>query len=162
MKVNLLIGLFILLFSPIEKIATSYTNINVDLCKKSDYTIVYLWKPWCKPCIDNVNYLSKLNKDKKCSVILLTTENENVTIISKYGFVKSYFFDKSIYKTHTRDYDEYDQFTNEVFKMQNIKAPKDRAIYPATFILNKESKLLYFNKKLVTEIDSVAINKIIQ
>ncbi len=162
MKLNQLFIFFVLLVSPTDKIATSYINVSVELCKKNDYTIVYLWKPWCKPCVDNLNYLSRLNKNNKCSVVLLTTENENVAIASKYGFKNSYYFDKSTYKTHTKNYDEYDQFTKEVFKMQGIKEPNDRAIYPATFVFNQSGKLIYYNKKLVTEIDSLSIDKIIQ
>ncbi len=162
MKVIALILAFSIFISKPQKIVTSYSSIVTTITPKQDYTIVYLWKPWCKPCIDNIPYLSRLKKLANVNVVLLTTVDENVDIASKYGFDTCFYFNKEIYKTHTRDYDEYDQFNKEVFVSQKMEQPIERGICPAVFLFNKEGKLLHFNNDLSTKIDTNAVKKIIK
>jgi hypothetical protein len=64
----------------------------------------------------------------------------------EYIFDTCHYFNPLVYKTHTLDFDEFDQFTNEVFLNSKIVEPYNRIRFPAVFVFNKQGKLVYFNE----------------
>ncbi len=59
------------------------------------------------------------------------------------------------------DYDEFDQFTKEIGKGTPLAKDKNRAVYAAAFVLNKNGKLTYYSKSPKANIDVNEIKKIV-
>lgn len=131
---------------PIIRLPASFINIKQHLKDGSDFTLIYLCKPTCKTSMQNLSKLLVLKQDNHFKVMLLTTATENVSVMKKYHFDTCYYFDPLVYKTHTKDFDEYDQFTNEVFADAKTTEPSNRIRFPAVFVFNRHGKLVYFNE----------------
>ncbi len=130
----------------IHQISTSFVEIQSNLSEGKDFTLIYLFKPYCKPCVQNLSKLQAIKNGYNFKVILLTTAKENINILDKYNFDTCHYFNPLVYKTHTLDFDEFDQFTNEVFLNSKIVEPYNRIRFPAVFVFNKQGKLVYFNE----------------
>jgi thiol-disulfide isomerase/thioredoxin len=165
MKIRITAFILLILFiaaspsSKVEIIKASYSTILAN-AENFKYTVVYLWVPYCSPCIGELKKLVKINKDNNVNLVLLTSYKQEVQFISNWGFDTSYYFDPAIYKTHTNDYDEFNQFTDEILKGVEIKN-RDRAIYPALFILDRNNDLVYFGQDPLGKIDTSFIHKVI-
>jgi thiol-disulfide isomerase/thioredoxin len=158
MKILLLLSCLVA-FVPIREEVKSLPVDYKTLVGQSvnfDNTIIFLWTPYCSPCIGELKKLSKIKAQKNNHLILLTLENQNVQILKKLGFDTSYYFDPAIYKTHTLDYDEFNQFTNEILNGIQMKNKK-RSIYPAIFIINKTGRLIYFSEDSNGKVDTATI-----
>lgn len=142
----ILVFLFYPTTDKIHRIPTSFIDIKRNLKEGNDFTLIYLFKPSCQPSVHNLSKLQEIKRDYNFNVILLTTAKENVELLKKYDFDTCHYFNPLIYKTHTLDFDEYDQFTNEVFTDANIIEPSYRIRFPAVFIYNRKRKLIYYNE----------------
>jgi thiol-disulfide isomerase/thioredoxin len=165
MKTRITAFIFLILFiaasphSKVQVVTASYSTIKAN-AENFKYTVVYLWVPYCSPCIGELKKLVKIKKDNNVNLVLLTTYKQEVQFISKWGFDTSYCFDPAIYKTHTNDYDEFNQFTDEILKGVKIRN-WGRAIYPALFILDRNKDLVYFGQDALGKIDTSIIHKVI-
>ncbi len=152
----------IFVFIPNRKIE----NLPVDyetLIKQSvefDNTIIYLWTPQCSPCIKELKKLKRIKERENQHLVLLTLKNQNLEVLKKFGFDTSYYFNPERYKTHTIDYDEFNQFTDEILKGKEIKN-KGRAIYPAVFIINQKKELIYFSEDSNGKVDTSTIHMLL-
>jgi thiol-disulfide isomerase/thioredoxin len=126
-----------------------------------DNTIIYLWTPHCSPCVAELKKLGKIKTQKNQHLVLLTLKNQDLEILKKFGFDTSYYFDPQIYKTHTPDYDEFNQFTEEILKGAPVKN-KERAVYPAVFIINNKKQLVYFSEDPDGKIDTATIHSLLK
>jgi thiol-disulfide isomerase/thioredoxin len=143
----------------VKSISIDYKRI-IGQSVNFDNTIIYLWTPYCSPCIGELKKLNKIKTQKNNHLILLTLKNQNVEILRRLGFDTSYYFDPEVYKTHTLDYDEFNQFTDEILKGVHVEN-KERLVYPAVFIINKNRQLIYFSEDSNGKIDTATIHSLL-
>jgi thiol-disulfide isomerase/thioredoxin len=114
-----------------------YTQLKPWLNKTDDKTyVVNFWATWCKPCVKELPYFEKVNKnykDKNVEVILVSLDFPKKKQSSLVPYVKQ----KNI-KSRVLHFDD----TNEQFWIADIAESWSGAI-PATLIYNKDKRQFY-------------------
>ncbi len=115
----------------------NYNQLKPWLNKKNDKTyVVNFWATWCAPCIKELPYFEKVQKDyknKNIEVILVSLDFPKMKASNLIPFVKKKNIQSKV--LHLDD-------TNEQFWINDIAGSWSGAI-PATLIYNKDKRQFY-------------------
>ncbi|MFN4082171.1 MAG: TlpA family protein disulfide reductase [Bacteroidia bacterium] len=129
--------------------------INLKNNKSDTVYILNFWATWCKPCVEELPYLEKLNEkysDKKVKVILLSNDFSRQVETKLKPFVKNNNIKSSVYFINEKTPNNWMPFVSEQWN-GNI---------PATLVVfGNKNVLQLYDEQLNYEQLEVIVNNIL-
>lgn len=122
----------------------SYDQLQQRVEKGKDTTyVVNFWATWCGPCVEELPYFEKLQKEninKPVKVILMSLDYKSKLKSEVIPFVKKHKLKTEVYVTNTPD---LQTFIDQVDKSWS-------GALPGTLFINTEKKVRNFYEKTFT------------